>query len=327
MTIQITIIGLGQIGASIGLALATHKEEIRRVGHDKEPNAAKRARDLGALDKVEFNLHSAVQGADLVLLTVPTDQIQETMKLIAGDLKAGAVVMDTAPVKEIVAAWAATLLPAQRYYIGLTPVLGPAYLHTIDSGLDGARADLFKGGLIAISAPPSTVSDAIKMAADLTRLLGAAPLFADPLEMDGLMAATHLLPQLLAAGLLNATLDQPGWREGRKVAGRAYAEATSPVVQLGSAQGLAADVMLNRENTRRMLDSALAALLAIRKDIDDQDQEALAGRLERARQGRAEWWGQRQAADWASAEVPPAEMPTRAGVFGSLIGMKPKAKK
>ena len=327
MTIQITIIGLGQIGASIGLALATQKEVIRRVGHDKEPNISKHARSLGALDKVELNLHDAVQGADLVLLTLPSDQIQETMKLIAEDLKPGAVVMDTAPVKEIVATWAATLLPAQRYYIGLTPVLGSAYLYTLDSGLDGARADLFKGGLIAISTPPATVSDAIKMAADLTRLLGATPLFADPLEMDGLMAATHLLPQLMAAGLLNATLDQPGWREGRKVAGRAYAEATSPVVQLSNAQGLATDVMLNRENTRRMLDSALAALMAIRKDIEDQDLEALAGRLERARQGRAEWWGQRQAADWASAELPATEMPTSAGVFGSLIGTKPKAKK
>jgi prephenate dehydrogenase len=327
MTIQLTIIGLGQIGASIGLALASQKEVIRRVGHDKEPNVSKRARDLGVLDKVEFNLHAAVQGADLVLLTLPTDQIRETLELIAEDLKEGAVVMDTAPIKEIISTWAAELLPKNRYYIGLTPVLNPAYLHTTDSGLDAARADLFTKGLIAISAPSNTISDAVKMAADLTRLLGASPLFADPLEMDGLMAATHLLPQLLAAGLLNATLDQPGWREGRKVAGRPYAEATGPIVHLGSSQALAADVMLNRENVRRMLDSALAALMSIRSDIDAQDQDALEERLERARQGREQWWAQRQVGDWASNEMPPSEMPSASSIFGSLFGMKPKPKK
>ena len=36
MPVQITIIGLGQIGASIGLALAAHKDKVTTVGHDKE---------------------------------------------------------------------------------------------------------------------------------------------------------------------------------------------------------------------------------------------------------------------------------------------------
>ena len=34
MTVQITIIGMGQIGASIGLALGEHKDLFMRVGHD-----------------------------------------------------------------------------------------------------------------------------------------------------------------------------------------------------------------------------------------------------------------------------------------------------
>ncbi len=114
-------------------------------------------------------------------------------------------------------------------------------------GLEAARADLFQGGLMAIVTPATTNSAAIKLAADLTRLLGAMPLFADPLEVDGLMAATHLLPQLMAAALLNATVDQPGWREGRKFAGRAYAEATAPAVLPWDSHSLAAAALLNRE--------------------------------------------------------------------------------
>ncbi len=37
MTIQITILGLGQVGTSIGLALAEKKDAIVRVGNDREP--------------------------------------------------------------------------------------------------------------------------------------------------------------------------------------------------------------------------------------------------------------------------------------------------
>ena len=328
MTVKITIIGLGQIGASFGLALSNQKELLERVGHDRDPGTSRKAKEMGALDRTDLNLHSAVQNADLILLTLPTDQIRETLEQIAPDLKESAVVMDTAPVKETVAAWAAELLPPERHYVGLTPVINPAYLHTTDTGLSGARADLFHNGLIAISSPPRTASEAIKLAADLTRLVGAAPLFTDTLEIDGLMAATHLLPQLLAAGLLNATIEQPGWREGRKVAGRAYAEASGPIVHLTGGQSLTTSVMLNRENVLRVLDGMMAALQAIRSDIDHQNQDSLQERLERARLVRETWWKQRQAGDWAAQEGGvQVDMPTTSSVFGRLFGLKPKTKK
>ncbi len=75
------------------------------------------------------------------------------MQLIAEDLKEGAVVMDTGPAKEIASAWAEELFPAGRYYIGLTPVLNPRYLHATESGIEAAHPDLFQGGLMAIVTP------------------------------------------------------------------------------------------------------------------------------------------------------------------------------
>jgi len=251
--------------------------------------------------------------------------LRDTLAVISPVLKEGSVVMDTAPVKEVVAAWAGELLPADRHYVGLTPVINPLYLDEPASGLEAAHADLFHGGLIAIVAPPRTHSDAIRLAADLARLVGASPFFVDPLEIDGLMAATHLLPQLLAAGLINSTADQPGWREGRKVAGRAYAEATGPIVRMGDSKALKASVLLNRENTLRVIDSAIAALQFIRNDIDAQDGEALLGRLERARSNREKWWKERQVADWVESDgAPAAEIPD---VFGRLFGLRRKPKK
>jgi prephenate dehydrogenase len=326
MAVQVTIVGLGQIGASIGLALASHSEIIYRVGHDRDLHTARKAEKMGALDKVMVNLPSAVRAADLVLLSLPIDQIRETLALIALDLKESAVVMDTGPVKEVVAGWAAELLPAGRYYVGLTPVLNPNYLHDLDSGVDAAHPDLFKGGLMAIVSPPGIPSEAIKLAADLARLLGSTPLFADPLEMDGLMAATHILPQLLSAALLNATVDQPGWREGRKVAGRAYAEVTSPIVQPTEPKSLSSSALLNRENVLRVMDGLIATLQSIRNDIHAEDVEALDERLQRARRGREEWWQQRLTANWAGDEAPPVETPSASEWFGRLLGLRKKTK-
>jgi prephenate dehydrogenase len=330
MGMQITIIGLGQIGTSIGLALSGQKDLLQRVGYDQEKSVTRKAKDLGALDRGEGKLRNAVADAGLILLTLPMDQIRQTLAEIAPHLKEGAVVMDTGPVKEVVSAWAGELLPPNRYYVGLTPVLNPVHLQNIDAGIDAARADLFQRGLMAIVAPPHAHADAIKLASDLTRLIGAQPFFVDTAEMDGLMASTHLLPQLLAAGLLNATVDQPGWLEARKVAGRAYAEVSGPMTYLSSPQSLASSAILNQENILRVIDSAIAALQAMHSDIASQNETALAERLLRAQRGRAIWWQQRQAADWSIPEATAWDaVPGSSENLGRLLGLgrKPKQKK
>ena len=326
MTVNITIIGLGQIGTSVGLALADQTELVFRLGHDREIGKARKAEKMGALDKVSINLPAAVREADLVLLALPVDQIQETLEVMKEDLMEGVVVMDTGPVKQVVAAWTGEILPPERYYVGLTPVLNPIYLHDVDSGLEAAHPDLFRDGLMGIVSPPGTPSDAIKLAADLTRLLGASPLFADPVEMDGLVAATHILPQLIAAGLLNATVDQPGWQEGRKIAGRSYADVSAPVMYPTEPKTLTTAAMLNRENVVRVLDSAVASLNAMRNDLLNEDTQTLEDRLNRARQGRQTWLQGRLAANWAAEETTTVEAPTASEVFRRFIGAGRKKK-
>jgi prephenate dehydrogenase len=321
VAVQITIIGMGQIGTSIGLALSGKADLLRRVGHDRQASIAHKAQKMGALDQVETNLPRSVEQADLVLLCLPLDQVRETLGYIAQDLKEGAVVMDTCTNKEAIAQWTAELLPAGRHYVGLTPVINPVYLHDVDTGIEAARADLFQKGLMAIASPPQTDSAAIKLAADLARLLGAQPLFSDTLEIDGLMAATSLLPQLLAAALVNTTADQPGWREGRKFAGRAYAEASAPVTLMGSPQTLSASVLANSENTLRMLDSLQATLATLREDIAGCDAAALEERLKRAVDNRQKWLAGRSSGEWLSDGIPPVEVTETPGSLSRLFGI------
>jgi prephenate dehydrogenase len=327
MTVRIAIIGLGQIGTSFGLALADRKDKLQRIGYDKDIKVARQAEKLGAIDKTEGSISKAVRDSELILLCLPLNQIKDTLSAIAPELKEGAVVMETGMAKEMAAAWASELFSPGRYYVGLTPVVNPAYLQDYDLGIEAARADLFKGCLMGIVAPPQTDPGAIKLTADLAHLVGASPLFSDPMEIDGLMTSTYLLPQLVAAAMVNSTIDQPGWREARKLAGRSYARSSEPIRQVSEARALSSAAVLNRENVLRMIDSFVAALHALRMDIDESDEASLSERLERARQGRIRWWEERQTADWLKEASSDIEMPEDPGILGRLFGAGRKPKK
>jgi prephenate dehydrogenase len=320
MTIQITIIGTGQIGASIGLALGEHKDLFIRVGHDKDIRVANRAKDIGAVDRVDLNLPNSVAGAQIVILALPLDQIRDTLKFIAPDLQEEAVVMDTAPVKSAVLRWAKELLPPNRYYIGLTPVINPAYLDTPGLGVEAAHADLFKNGMMAILSPQGVPSEAIKLATDFSHLLGAEHLFMDPVELDSMMAATHILPQLIASALLNTTVDQPGWYEARKLAGRPYAAATSAATQFGEANSLSGQAISTHEHLVRWIDALMENLYVLRQLLASKDAEKLLTELARARVGREKWLEERKTANWAATEsAPNVNLPTAKEVFSRMF--------
>jgi prephenate dehydrogenase len=210
--------------------------------------------------------------------------------------------------------------------VGLAPAIGPDYLHLTDTGLDSARADLFSKGIFLLSAPPGTPGEAVKLVSDLVGLLGATTVMTDFVESDGLMASAHLLPQLTSASLLNATIGQPGWQEVRKAASRAFYSVTSAFGEHGSADTLSMLSLHNRENSVRVLDNMITALIELRDDIADGNEESLKKRLETAQKGHLNWMAERGKGDWAGLEKTPVEkISVMERLFGSKLG-KPSKK-
>ncbi|MCB9134038.1 MAG: prephenate dehydrogenase [Anaerolineales bacterium] len=314
MTVKITIIGLGKIGTSAGLALAKHTNQLYRLGHDLHPENARRAQKLGAIDKVMYNLPASVEEADIVLLALPIDQIRETMEIIAQDLKEGAVVMDSAPAKQAAAAWAQEFFKPGRYYVGLAPAINAQYLYETQAGADGAREDLFQNGVMGIVAPRGTASAAIKLATDLVTLLGAKPLFMDMIEADSLLAMVHLLPQLISNSLAQITINQPGWLEGRKLAGAVFAQASSPLATGDSPEALAQASQFSQEHITRLLDLLIDQLMQLRQATQEAPtpENSLAQKMNAVREGHNQWKQQRAQGEWQE-EMPQAEMPTASG--------------
>jgi prephenate dehydrogenase len=205
--------------------------------------------------------------------------------------------------------------------VGLAPALNPAFLQELEIGLTAAKPDLFSKGLFLVTALGGTPEWAVTLAMDFVRLLGSDPLLADPMESDGFMSTVHILPQLVAASLLNATVDQPGWLDARKIAGRPYAVVTSGLAYHDEIDSLKMSVLQNRAGNVYALDVIIAALRGLRDDIENENDEGVAQRLKSALMGRERWIGERLSADWSNmgktqmTEVPSLSERLLGGMF------------
>ena len=311
---RISIVGLGLIGGSIGLALRQGGVASSVIGHDRDRFANSEAKKLGAVDRIEWNLISACEGSDFIILATPVGAIEETLKAIGPYLRPGCVVMDTASLKGPVVAWAAQHLSDQVHFVGGDPILSATIRG--QGGLAAARADLFKGGLFCLVPPATTDSDAVKLAADLVSLLGAKPFFLDVEEHDGLLAAVDHMPMLLALAMVETLIRQPAWRELRKVAGPAFEASTQLITP--SSVGYSDLFVLNRDNVVRWIDELVASLDSIRGALVEEEMEALLDRFLTAQEERQKWLADRAMGEWN--EELRAEMPPRMSIMDSLFG-------
>jgi prephenate dehydrogenase len=139
------------------------------------------------------------------------------------------------------------------------------------------------------------------------------------------MAAVHLLPELLAVALVDATVNQPGWIEARKLAGRAYARASLPLLEPNETDFHGQAALLNKQNTLRVMDNAIASLRAMRQTIADGDEKALADRIREAIKARDLWLAQRQRANWDLHPAP--DLPKKGEFLSRMFGFGFKSKK
>lgn len=298
MGVELTIIGLDQVGASIGLALAHQSLEVNRTGYDTDPSKATRAQKMGAIDHVQRNIHAAVEKADLVILAVAADKVRETLELIRQGLQPNTVVMDTSTLKAQATNWAEELLPEGQNFVSFTPMVSAAHLEETASGIEAARADLFKDAVVLINTPVNSNPDTIRVASELAGILRCKPFFTDLLEAEGLLAASHLLPMLVSAALVKAVTRQPGWRETRKLAGKAFLQISKPLAEMDGDAVFGQTAILNRENAVRLLNDVVSEIQTIRDLIDNKNSEELDKLLRHVERERQIWWQQRTAADW-----------------------------
>ena len=310
---RIAIVGLGFIGGSIGLALHQAEADFEVVGHDRERGAANQAKKIGAVDKTDWNLVSACEDADLIVIAVPVGGIKDTLAAIGPYLKPGCLITDTASIKSPVIEWAEEILPEEVNFVGGDPIVSDA---GTSGGIDAARADLFSGAVYCLTPAPGADPNAVRLASDFVYLLGAKPYFLNPLEHDGLMAGVDHLPFVLSAALLGVATESASWREMRKLAGGAFENATRFVSTDPTTYRDAC--LVNRENIVRWIDAWSGKLGELKETILAGDAEKLERIFKEALIARQRWLRAREEGNW---EEQSPEMPSMAGFMGQLFGL------
>ncbi len=265
---RITIIGLGLIGGSLGLAIkAAGLPGVEVVGHDQRRDIANKARKMGAIDRAEHNLPRAVDQARMVIIATPILAVREVMERIAPDLPEGCVVTDTGSTKERVMEWARELLPSSVSFVGGHPMAGKE-----TPGIENAEAQMFRDHAYCICPAVSAHESAVRAVVGIARLVGAEPLFLDPREHDQYAAAVSHLPLLVSSALFTLLRASPSWNDLAPMASSGFRDVTR--LASGDPQ-MSHDVFLtNRDAAVHWLDRMVEELRRYR-DLLQGDAEHL----------------------------------------------------
>jgi prephenate dehydrogenase len=286
---QVTILGLGVMGTSLGLALKQIKSPPLVIGNDLQYDAAQQATRLKAVDRIERDPAVAVRASDLVVLAAPVGAIPALLESVAPSLKQGCVVTDVGSTKREIVRRAEELLPSGVGFIGGHPMSGPT-----TAGVEGPSASIYSGAIYCLTPTANTPPDAVQVVTAMVQEIGAQPYFVDPSEHDGLVAAISHLPYLVSVAVMRSVAREPSWREMSVLAAGGFDTATR--LSAGSATMFADVLATNGDNVVRSLDRLVEELQSLKLKLMNAD-PGIARDLEEAQKMRREWEEQRRRAE------------------------------
>src|SRR5689334_6059330 len=147
---QITIIGTGLIGGSIGLAFKSHGFSGRIIGCDRVA-VLERAKSKGAIDTGFSSPTDAVRGSNVVILATAVGGIIDLIELLGRGLSPRVLMTDVGSTKLEVMKRARSVFGrgAGKRFLGGHPMAGKE-----QSGVDFADANLFKGAAWLVTPLP-----------------------------------------------------------------------------------------------------------------------------------------------------------------------------
>jgi prephenate dehydrogenase len=277
---QVTIIGTGLIGGSLGLAFRKHHLASRIIGCDRAP-VLERARERGAIDSGVTNPADAVHGSDLVVLATPVLPIIDMVERLGPVLPAKTLVTDVGSTKAEVVKRALKSFgkTARQRFLAGHPMAGKEH-----AGVEFADADLFRGAAWLFTPLPGQnvhaglCGEFIQCA----EKMGAKIAVVDPADHDRFCAWISHLPQLISTALAATLVDEFGPDAPvLDIGGRALREMTRIS---GSPYSMWRDIAItNKKNIADALLKLEQRLAHIRENLDSKQ---LADEFEQAHQLR-----------------------------------------
>jgi cyclohexadieny/prephenate dehydrogenase len=202
---SLTIVGVGLIGGSIGLAAKSRAATRHVVGVGRKPESLVRAQELGVIDEWTTDLAAGVRSADIVVFCSPVDRIARQALDAAPYAKPLALFTDAGSTKASIVRDLEAKLPGHLRFVGAHPLAGSE-----KQGADNGRADLFEGRVCILTPTARTDVAALERVTLFWQALGCEVKRLTPEEHDLALATTSHLPHFVAA-LLAGSLP-PAWR-------------------------------------------------------------------------------------------------------------------
>ena len=235
---RMSILGVGLLGGSIGLAARARLSGCKIIGYGHRRSTIDEALKVGAIDEGYDQLAPAVLNAVLVILCTPVGLFRPILAELAPLLSPHAIVTDVGSTKRSIVAAAEELLPVPARFVGSHPMAGSE-----KRGVEFARADLYEGALCILTPTSNTDPAALQQVESFWSALGMRTCRISPEEHDRRLADVSHLPHALAAALV-AIQDE----NSVKLAGKGFHDMT----RIAAGDGhLWRDILLdNRDNVR-----------------------------------------------------------------------------
>lgn len=270
----VSIVGVGLIGGSIGLALRRRELARRVVGIGRRPQSLDTALRLGAITEQTTDLADGVADADLIVVATPVNLIAEHVRQAVAACPAAALITDAGSTKGEIVAELAASLPATARFMGSHPIAGGE-----KQGPAEARADLLDGRVVIVTPTATTAADVRTAIETFWKSLGATVACLTPNEHDKLLAAASHVPHLVSALLAGATPTA-----ALPFVGSGFRDTTR--VAAGDPELWTQILLANRDQVLSALSPVEAALSRMRQALEQTDAVALRQILTEAKNNR-----------------------------------------
>lgn len=197
---QITIVGLGLIGGSIGLAAKARGLARHVVGVDCNHTLRARAIETGVIDEYCSDLPSGASNADIVVVCTPVNTIADTILSAASLARNGTLFTDAGSTKGNIITAIGSRLPGVVHYVPAHPLAGAE-----KNGIEHARADLFENRVTVVTPTVWNALEEVSRVEQFWMALGSRVVRMQVEEHDRVLAMTSHLPHAVAAAVSGIT--------------------------------------------------------------------------------------------------------------------------
>ena len=278
----VSIVGVGLIGASLGLALKGAGVVREVIGVGRSSANLDQAKKMGAIDRVA-DLAEAVQSSQWIVLCVPVAQMRAIFTQLEPHLGSNTLITDAGSTKsDVILAAKEVLGKKVCQFVPAHPIAGGA-----QHGAAAARADLFQGKQTIICQLQENSAAGVALVEEFWKVLGSNIKRISAVQHDAIYAAVSHLPHILSYALMASVLNSEDAEQKLGHAGAGFRDFTRIAA---SSPEMWRDICIaNKQAILKELDQYLSVTGRLREMIAKEDAAGLEKVFQKASQARQKW--------------------------------------